>query len=1289
MNQFALRWFALICFIVAGCVLANAQVSASAPISGVVKDPNGAVVVGATVSVKNPGNGQEFTTTTTDNGTFTVPAVEAGNYTIRVTAQGFKVAVVKDLTVLAGTPANVEVTLQVGAPSEEIQVTGSGEVLNTTSATVANTITGRQITDLPFASRNALDLVLFLPGTNSPARPRQSTVNGLPKGGLNITLDGVNVQDNLLKSSDGFFTYIQPKTDAVDEVTVSTATPGAENSGEGAVQIKFITKSGSNTYTGSLYEYMRNPSFNANYYFNNLAGLPRTRVILNQFGGRLGGPIIKDRAFFFVNYEEYRLPEATLRQRVVMSTAAQNGDFTYAGHTVNVLAVAAAAGANGCGFSASPTTCASTVDPTVGALLNQIRGTFNQGSVTALTDPNLQQFNFINKDVQLRRFPTVRFDFNITSKQHLSNVYNYQNFASGFDFLNNVDPAFPGFPNFGSQGSNRFNDAMTLRSTLTSTMVNEATFGILGGTTRFFPEITSAQFANQGGLSLGISAFDAIQNATVSRAPQKRNSPVKQFNDNLSWTRGDHSLNFGFSFTQVNLFQLTNPGGVVSAITFGLSPNDLGNNLFAPANFPGASTTQLGQAKALYAVLTGNISAISGTAAVNENTGTYTNLGQFVERDRQREMGFFGQDSWRFRPNLTLSGGLRWEVQFPFVSTNNAYGQTSEAGLFGVSGLGNLFSPGTLTGSVTQFNAFAPGSSTYNTQYGNFAPSLGFAWSPNLKEGWLRKLGGENGQTVIRGGYSLAYVREGTDFISAALSTNPGGTLNDGVSYAIGNLASSPTLLRNPLPPLVTPPASLSYPITASTATSAAAFIPDLKTGRVHSWNLSLQRELNKDTVLEFRYVGNRAMDLWRTYNINETDVSTNGFINEFNLAEQNLIANNAATDVTHHGSFAYFGPGSGTSPLPTIFGYLQGVGANSGTFNNPLNYASTLWKSSTFTTLLNPALPNALSFGSTLAGNPALFAANAQAAGIAANFFNVNPTIGTNGSFIVDNSGRSYYDAMVIELRRRLAHGFLFQGSYTFSKSLTNMFGSSAVGNVNYISLHNRGGDRVVSPFDINHALKANFIYEFPLGKGQRFLDTGNGIADHLISGWSFNGTTRIQSGTAFSLGNVQLVGMSRQELQHEIAIGHSSATSNGITSGIVTYLPPDIIQNTINAFNGTFAPTGRYIAPANMNAAIPFAGAVGFPNLILYGPHFVRFDLSFVKKTKINERINLEFRTELLDAFNNSNIRVTSPNNDVGAVGGLGSSTFGQTTFAYQDLSTTNDPGGRLIQFVLRVNF
>ena len=148
-------------------------------------------------------------------------------------------------------------------------VGSSAELIQTQSATVGTTITGRQITDLPFASRNALDLILNLPGTSTVGRPRTSSVNGLPKNAVNITLDGVNVQDPLLKNSDGFFTYIQPKTDAIQEVTMSTATPGAESSGQGAVQIKFATRQGSPEFHGSAYIYHRNSFFNSNYWFNN------------------------------------------------------------------------------------------------------------------------------------------------------------------------------------------------------------------------------------------------------------------------------------------------------------------------------------------------------------------------------------------------------------------------------------------------------------------------------------------------------------------------------------------------------------------------------------------------------------------------------------------------------------------------------------------------------------------------------------------------------------------------------------------------------------------------------------------------------------------------------------------------------------------------------------------------------------------------------------------------------------------------------------------------------------
>src|ERR1700704_1255202 len=321
------------------------QVTTTGSIVGNVTDPTGAVVPNATVTSKNKATGKESTATTSDSGNFSIPQVSSGVFTITVQAtSGFKKSQITDVKVDAGTPATVNVVLELGNPQETVTVVGGGELIQTQTATIGTTLTGRQITDIPTASRDALDLVLALPGTTTVGRPRQSSVNGLPKGALNITLDGINVQDNLLKSNDGFFTYIRPRTDAISEVTVSNSNPGAESSGEGAFQIKFVTQGGGNQYHGGGYWYYRTPGLNANYWFNNNLLTPdpqtgraaRTSIILNQPGFKVGGPISipglfngKDKAFFFFNYEEYRLPESTLRTRNVMSTLAQAGTYRF------------------------------------------------------------------------------------------------------------------------------------------------------------------------------------------------------------------------------------------------------------------------------------------------------------------------------------------------------------------------------------------------------------------------------------------------------------------------------------------------------------------------------------------------------------------------------------------------------------------------------------------------------------------------------------------------------------------------------------------------------------------------------------------------------------------------------------------------------------------------------------------------------------------------------------------------------------------------------------------------
>ncbi len=363
---------------------------------------------------------------------------------------------------------------------------------------------------------------------------------------LNVTLDGLNIQDNVLKGSDGFFTLIQPKTDAVQEVSVSTSTPGAESNAEGAVQIKFTTRSGGSEFHGSVYESHRDKSLNGNFFWNNelLAPkphfgkppspndkAPRTNALLNQPGARVGGPIkipyifnSTRKGFFFVNYEEYRLPEAQLRSRTVLSANATAGNFQFGSTAVNVLTYAAANG------FAGPQ---STVDPTIGALLASIRAV--PGSFTNTSDPNIQQLSFTNQGGQKRRFPTARFDFEVNKKNHIETIYNYQIFRSKVDFLNNADPFAPGFPNFGSQDSNRYSSSTAWRSQIQKNVVNEARYGIQNGIVLFFPQNNPGQFVNQGGVSQGINVAAAgISNVTTVNNAQRRNTPTTQISDNLN-----------------------------------------------------------------------------------------------------------------------------------------------------------------------------------------------------------------------------------------------------------------------------------------------------------------------------------------------------------------------------------------------------------------------------------------------------------------------------------------------------------------------------------------------------------------------------------------------------------------------------------------------------------------------------------------------------------------------------------------------------------------------------------
>jgi hypothetical protein len=362
----------LVCATLAVCALAFSQ-STSSRVSGTITDPQGAAVPGAAITILNPVTGQNFTTTSNVQGDFVVPSVPAATYRITVTAKGFRTSILTDIKVDAAVPATVNAKLEVGTLSETVEVSAAAEVIQSTNATVSSTLVGRQLVELPTTTRNLLELVLTQPGTQTPGTPRTSTINGLPKGTVNISIDGLNVQDNLLRSDDGFFTTVMPRTDAIEEVTISTAGVGAESAGEGAAQVKFVTKSGTNAFHGGGVWQNRNTFFNSNYYFNTIDRLPRDVINLNQTGVNLGGPFKKNRAFFFVNYEDFRLPQTYRVTAAVPNPDVLQGVFKYQDtatreiHRVNLFDLARAKNPT---LPASVRPYATTADPMVLDILN-------------------------------------------------------------------------------------------------------------------------------------------------------------------------------------------------------------------------------------------------------------------------------------------------------------------------------------------------------------------------------------------------------------------------------------------------------------------------------------------------------------------------------------------------------------------------------------------------------------------------------------------------------------------------------------------------------------------------------------------------------------------------------------------------------------------------------------------------------------------------------------------------------------------------------------------------------
>jgi hypothetical protein len=555
----------------------------------------------------------------------------------------------------------------------------------------------------------------------------------------------------------------------------------------------------------------------------------------------------------------------------------------------------------------------------------------------------------------------------------------------------------------------------------------------------------------------------------------------------------------------------------------------------------------------------------------------------------------------------------------------------------------------------------------YSVDKNNWAPSVGAAWTPSAESGWLARFLGQPGDTVLRTGFARAYNRPGMSDFTGILDDNPGILIDAGRDEDLDNFGPFPVLLRNGdlSPPAF--PLTREFPMTQAVTGAISMFDPNLQVPYADSWTAGWQRSVSRNMAVEVRYVGTRSRDGWTTYNVNELNIHENGFFNEFLLAQQNLQANLAGG---RGSNFRYFGPGTGTSPLPTFLAYFSGL--PEAMASDPTRYGSSLFANSTFVNPLAQRNPNPFTAANAL-DSTAGRRANALAAGLPANFLLTNPDV-LNGANFRGHGGYTRYNSLQLELRRRMANGFQFQASYTYGETLASSRFSFRVPRQLRFDTGTEGG--------LTHAFKANWLFELPIGQGRRFASNAGPVLDRLIGGWQIHGVTRIQSGQLVNFGNVRMVGFDKNDLR-EMYFYRFDADNR------VTLLPDDVIENTVRAFSvsATSAtgysdlgvPEGRYFAPANGPDCIETIsgtlGDCGAGEVVISAPMLKLLDISVVKAVPIAGRVRAEFRIEMLNAFNWVNY---SP------VTGIGDD---PTDYEVTGLSGT--PTSRIIQLVSRVTW
>jgi hypothetical protein len=1225
-------------------VLFSAQLRAQdvAAITGVITDPAGALIPDAVVILENPQTGAIYKTVGNAQGSYTLNEVRPGpGYKLTVTRNGFKPAVISGIYMNVDSTRTQDVKMSVGSITQAVEVSAANQdvTLDTTDATIGNNFQVQFLNDLPIEDRSNPS-ALF---TQQPGVTLDGAVTGARVDQDNVTLDGLDVNDN---ETGNFGTIVaNAPVDSVQEFRGVSAGPLSSAGQGGGGQFELVTRSGTNDFHGALVEYHRDTDTEANDWFNNNAGVGKAPLIRNQFGGNVGGPILRGKLFFFFDYNARRDTLSNLVERTVPLDSYRAGSIQYvntAGGT-GILSPAqvAAHDPQGIGFNAALAALFSSRYPHA----NDLSGNYGDLLNTAGFRFNAP-FPYTENDF------VQRVDYNLNSRMKI--------FGKGsFTRTNGTEsaPQFAGDPETHPFLDQSYTYVVGHTWTITNNMVNQAEYGETFENYSFPDSYNQTGITQYGSNIGGNGVGGTILSGPYSTAAnaQGRTFPVPVIKDDLNWNKGKHSLTFGGTFKWetpdgYTILDYNTPsiglGGNIEGLggptPNPLRPSDLNSNSADTAAYDAAFALGLGR----YASSGATFNYGASGNLLPQGTGS-------IAKDRFYETEIYAGDTLKLTPDLTISYGIRWQnytvpydttgiESVPNMNFNQFFGARLTQSAAGQAGnLAVPFVSYVLGGKANNGPGF------FNPVNHNFAPRLAFAYSPSFDK-----------KTVFSGGAGIIYDHtvvnavlyqaDQYSYLFQASANQPFGTTGD----PVGSLETDPRfsgLSAPPAPP--TAPAAIAAPYTPFVSGSGTSAVPfglvnglafneaidnNLKTPYSIQFNFGFQHEFPQGYLLRFGYVGREGRRLLGQADANQLidfpdsaggQMMSTAFAN----MEQEVRALPANTPITDDQPWF-------RDILPV------GAGVSFGYANNTDLVARGL-----------APLPHRGDFADTI---------QALAA-----FGLLPPNVGMGSQYseftYYTNKGFSSYNGLLTTLHKNAGYGLQFDLNYTWSHSIDNVSvvaNAPAIGGYGFICDVVRPRNcRGNSDFDVTNYLSGNFIYELPFGHGRSIGATSPFWLNELIGGWGLSGLPSWHTGNTYFAGADAFVA------------GYANDAPATLTG------PISDLKARINGGNGA-----RVSIYANPDAALAdFAGPLGFQigtRNNLRGPGWFNIDLGLGKTFPVyKERVNLKFRADAFNATNHPSF--SNPTTSGADITEAEGTPFGNIS------STASTP--RVLQGALRLEF